>query len=274
MAVNPNTLNQTVAIQKQVTPYQDQIMQMISLETDPEQKKMLTLALIPDISKNPLILAQMMKPKIDPTNQGNNMSLDLHKIILENATKMLTNTTEKKPMEEFSAMIGTMKDLGLFKNGDNSVTSLIETLKQGKDLGLVQDPTSNLDEKKLEIEEKKVDNEFKRYELEKNQQADKDQLVLETAGKGINTIVNTISAYANKGKSPMNYQNQNNNPGPQNVQANPRSDNVSCEHPNCKDKPDFLVIFDKPKTFNCPHGCGSSYQLKQESGDSELNVWN
>ena len=291
--------------QTQVTQIEQQMMlsQLMQNEPDPKTRQMMLISMNPSLANNNALMMSMMSNNNNQNNQNNqnqnnnNERNEITKIMFEMMKDILVQGKDKPDqLSQMTAMMQLMKEIGAFKGGN--VDKMFDNVEKYKKYGIVADHESSVENRKLDIQEKTIDNDFKKYEIDRDSKADQDKQILDVVGNGIKTAISfgsgLLQQKASKQavnqtyESPVQEEPEESQeptqqspvppPAPQQRTTNFKKQDkvvkVNCQNPGCKNKDPFTVVLDKSKNFRCPHGCGASYVVDKEDKTGEWDVFN
>lgn len=148
------------------------LMSMWMNETDETKKEQLQKMLMMENMKNggsdsmnQMMFMTMMSPnqkKEEPKKS------EIETLLLQSTLNQLTNQMGKDPIE---SLVKYQDMMGKLNTGQGELASFLDSLEKGKQMGLVGDNAPSIEDRKLSLEEKRLDNEMELKKLENDRDA-------------------------------------------------------------------------------------------------------
>lgn len=249
------------------------ILQMAQQENDPVAKALLLSAFANGKIDQSMVTAMMLRKSPEKDNKS-----EIEKGVLQLAIDLIKEQSKpKSEIEQAKNLISMMKemqDLTGGKKEDLTIEKILDIKGKLTELGLVQDPTSSIEERRLDIEMKKVELEHERITKQDEAKIAHEKATMDTIGKAVQgtaqALTSGLTSFLNKGKSNQSTQPQ--QPPKQNAYTTVP---VECQNPQCVDKDGkrriINVTFDEPRDFECPFGCSFKYGLRTDNSTEAVN---
>tara|TARA_B110000495_G_scaffold200652_1_gene216337 strand:+ start:2356 stop:3357 length:1002 start_codon:yes stop_codon:yes gene_type:complete len=151
------------------------LMNMWMSETDETKKEQLQKMMMMENMKNSSgngndSMSQMMFMTMMSPNQKREepKKSEIETLLLQSTLNQLTNQMGKDPIE---ALVKYQDMMGKLNTGQGELANFFDVLEKGKQVGLVSDSAPSLEDRKLSLEEKRLDNEMELKKLDNDREA-------------------------------------------------------------------------------------------------------
>ena len=148
------------------------LMSMWMSETDETKKEQLQKMLMMENMKNggsdsmnQMMFMTMMSPN---QKKEEHKKSEIETLLLQSTLNQLTNQMGKDPIE---SLMKYQDMMGKLNTGQGELASFLDSLEKGKQMGLVGDNAPSIEDRKLSLEEKRLDNEMELKKLENDRDA-------------------------------------------------------------------------------------------------------
>ena len=148
------------------------LMSMWMNETDETKKEQLQKMLMMENMKNggsdsmnQMMFMTMMSPN---QKKEEHKKSEIETLLLQSTLNQLTNQMGKDPIE---SLMKYQDMMGKLNTGQGELASFLDSLEKGKQMGLVGDNAPSIEDRKLSLEEKRLDNEMELKKLENDRDA-------------------------------------------------------------------------------------------------------
>lgn len=260
MKIQMNLTKDEVKTDQVMTQSDVMIMNMINESDDPEMKKIYLMSLMNKgkNSMDPMMMAMVM---------GNgNKKKESESFMEKLALKFIEGKTDSKSdidkgmefFEKMNRMQDNMKGADVLDEMLKQKTKLVE-------LGIVQDPTGG-----DSIEDKKIDLEFKKLELnhellvsEQESKSGGQEEIMKAATAGISALLGAIGHFASGKKNEDTGPSQEERIKEQIQNGGGSKIMADCSNPKCGTQ--FPIVTDKDRLISCPNGkCDFTYVIKNK----------
>ena len=161
--------------EKEKKPESDNYKMLMSMwmnETDETKKEQLQKMLMMENMKNggsdsmnQMMFMTMMAPN---QKKEEHKKSEIETLLLQSTLNQLTNQMGKDPIE---SLVKYQDMMGKLNTGQGELASFLDSLEKGKQMGLVGDNAPSIEDRKLSLEEKRLDNEMELKKLENDRDA-------------------------------------------------------------------------------------------------------
>ncbi len=149
------------------------LMQMWISETDEAKKEQLQKMIMMENMKNSggdNSMQQMMFMTMMSPNQKKEepKKSEIESLLLQSTLNQLTNQMGKDPIE---SLVKYQDMMGKLNTGQGELANFFDVLEKGKSVGLVSESQPSIEDRKLMLEEKKIDNEMELKKIENDRDA-------------------------------------------------------------------------------------------------------
>jgi len=206
-----------------------------------------------------MMFPYIMKMTMDQSKQEGS----IEKEEVKEYFKFLREKATKSDLEVFDKTMNMMKNYKeVFGSKEDSVESWFKQIDRAKEMGFVQEiKNDSFEEKKLDLEFKKFELQEKRLTSEKEGELDlkKEQFAgaREGIGIGMKFLRSFYESDKGKKKEEMTYED-----GSRPQMSPP----FKCSNPDCRSHADdkkIQIVMEKGKEFECPYGCKFSYVVDE-----------
>ena len=148
------------------------LMSMWMSETDEVKKEQLQKMMMMENMKNggndsmnQMMFMTMMSPN---QKKEEHKKSEIETLLLQSTLNQLTNQMGKDPIE---SLVKYQDMMGKLNTGQGELASFLDSLEKGKQMGLVGENAPSIEDRKLSLEEKRLDNEMELKKLENDRDA-------------------------------------------------------------------------------------------------------
>ena len=116
-------------------------------------------------SMNQMMFMTMMSPN---QKKEEHKKSEIETLLLQSTLNQLTNQMGKDPIE---SLVKYQDMMGKLNTGQGELASFLDSLEKGKQMGLVGENAPSIEDRKLSLEEKRLDNEMELKKLENDRDA-------------------------------------------------------------------------------------------------------
>ena len=224
-------------------------------ETDETKKEQLQKMMMMENMKNSgggndsmsqMMFMTMMSPnqKKDPAKKS-----EIETLLLQSTLNQLTNQMGKDPIE---SLVKYQDMMGKLNTGQGELASFLDSLEKGKQMGLVGENSPTIEDRKLSLEEKRLDNEMELKKLENDREA--------------GTKSDTVNALTSIASSFLQSKTDGNTPS-QPKQDEPKIEHIDGQCATCNNKISFTHP-EESRDITCAN-CDEKYHWDSEKQEME-----
>lgn len=234
------------------------LMNMWMSETDETKKEQIQKMIMMENMKNSggndsmsqMMFMTMMSPK---QNREEPKKSEIETLLLQSTLNQLTNQMGKDPIE---SLVKYQDMMGKLNTGQGELANFFDILEKGKQVGLVSDSAPSLEDRKLSLEEKRLDNEMELKKLENDRDA--------------GTKSDTVNALASIATSFLQGKSGNSTPAPApEEQTEPDIEHIKGQCATCKNN----ITFTHPENsrdITCEN-CDEKYHWDSKKQEMEYS---
>ena len=231
------------------------LMSMWMSETDEVKKEQLQKMMMMENMKsggtdsmNQMMFMTMMSPnqRKDPAKKS-----EIETLLLQSTLNQLTNQMGKDPIE---SLVKYQDMMGKLNTGQGELASFLDSLEKGKQMGLVGENSPTIEDRKLSLEEKRLDNEMELKKLENDREA--------------GTKSDTVNALTSIASSFLQSKTDGNTPS-QPKQDEPKIEHIDGQCATCNNKISFTHP-EESRDITCAN-CDEKYHWDSEKQEMEYS---
>jgi hypothetical protein len=119
-------------------------------------------------SGNDSMSQMMFMTMMSPNQKDQPKKSEIETLLLQSTLNQLTNQMGKDPIE---SLVKYQDMMGKLNTGQGELASFLDSLEKGKQMGLVGENSPTIEDRKLSLEEKRLDNEMELKKLENDREA-------------------------------------------------------------------------------------------------------
>jgi hypothetical protein len=147
------------------------LMSMWMSETDEVKKEQLQKMMMMENMKSggtDSMNQMMFMTMMSPNQKDQPKKSEIETLLLQSTLNQLTNQMGKDPIE---SLVKYQDMMGKLNTGQGELASFLDSLEKGKQMGLVGENSPTIEDRKLSLEEKRLDNEMELKKLENDREA-------------------------------------------------------------------------------------------------------
>jgi len=198
-------------------------------------------------SANQMMFMAMMSPK-----QNENKKSEVENLLMQSVLNSLTNQMGKDPIE---SLVKYQEMMGKLNTGQGELASFLDSLEKGKSMGLVSESQPTIEDRKLSLEEKKIDNEMELKKIENDRDA--------------GSKAETITALSSIASSFLQSNNNKVQPEKPQPTEEPKQEQIDGTCATCNNKITFTHP-EESRDITCP-SCDEKYHWDSEKQEMQFN---
>ncbi|MEO2056939.1 MAG: hypothetical protein ABGW66_05595 [Flavobacteriaceae bacterium] len=198
-------------------------------------------------SMNQMMFMTMMSPnqkKSEPAKKS-----EIETLLLQSTLNQLTNQMGKDPIE---SLVKYQDMMGKLNTGQGELASFLDSLEKGKQMGLVGENSPSIEDRKLSLEEKRLDNEMELKKLENDRDA--------------GSKADTVNALTSIASSFLQNKTDGNTPS-QPKQEEPKIEHIDGQCATCNNKISFTHP-EESRDITCAN-CDEKYHWDSDKQEME-----
>ena len=200
-------------------------------------------------SMNQMMFMTMMSPN---QKKDEHKKSEIETLLLQSTLNRLTNQMGKDPIE---ALVKYQDMMGKLNTGQGELANFFEVLEKGKSVGLVSDSAPSIEDRKLSLEEKRLDNEMELKKLENDRDA--------------GSKADTVNALTSIASSFLQNKNEKQEPTPEQKAPEPEIEHIDGQCATCNNKISFTHP-EESRDIICEN-CDEKYHWDSEKQTMEYN---